>query len=54
MRFFNKKPPKEGLEKAKQLNLITELEFLKLKSDRTEADLKEYIKKNEGRAKKKK
>jgi len=54
MRLFKKKPPKEGLEKARQMNLITELELLKLKSERAEADLKEHIKKSERHAKKKK
>jgi len=52
--FFKKKPPKEGLEKARQMNLITELELLKLKSDRAETDLREHIKKGERYTKKKK
>lgn len=42
--FFKKKPPAEdpqGLEKAKELGLITEEEFLKLEIWRSEKKLKD-------------
>lgn len=51
-KFFQKKG--EGLEKARQLNLITELEFLKLRSERAEADFQAHLKKNERHKRRKK
>ena len=42
--FWNKKEIKKGsLEEALEKNLITEGEFLKLKSDRAETKLKEFL-----------
>lgn len=52
--MFFRRSKKLGLEKAKELGLITELELLKLKSERAEADLKKHIEKNEGHKKRKK
>lgn len=44
--FFNKKrePKKGSLEQAKELGLISEEEFLRLKSDRADRKLKEFLK----------
>lgn len=41
--FLKKKPLKEGLEKAKQLNLFSEAEYLQLKSQRAEKEFKDFI-----------
>jgi len=45
-KIFEKKTKKLGLEKAKDLDLITEVEFLKLKSERADEKLKNYLLKN--------
>lgn len=45
LNFFKKKPKKEGLEKALELGLITEEEFLKSKILRYQKALKELEKK---------
>ena len=51
MIFFKKKPKKVGLEQAKEMNLISEKEFLKLKIWRADEELKNYL--NKGKKKKK-
>lgn len=45
-KLFKKKPNPNmiGLEKAKQDNLITEEEFLQLKSERAKMELSNYLK----------
>jgi len=43
--FWNKKE-KQGLEKAKDLGLITEGEFLRLKAERAGEVLKRYLAKS--------
>jgi len=45
-KFFPKKTKKLGLEKAKELGLISEGEFLRLKSERADNRLKVYLAKN--------
>lgn len=45
-KIFEKKAKKEDLEKAKQLGLITEGEFLRLTSERADDKLKNYLLKN--------
>lgn len=42
-----------GLEKARQMNLITEIECLRLKKDRADEELQKHLDKNKGRKKKK-
>lgn len=49
--IFRKKPKKEGLEKAQEMNLITREEFLELKISRVERELKEYLGKGKKRKK---
>jgi hypothetical protein len=53
--FFikNKKNETTGLEKARQLDLITELELLKLKKDRAEKDLNDFMVKESNNKRKK-
>lgn len=49
-KFLKKKPKLSGLEKAKELGLITELEFLKIKRERVDEELKSCLaKKNKKR-----
>ena len=43
--FFKKKENLKDLEKAKDLNLITQEEFLNLKIERVKKELKEFLKK---------
>jgi len=42
-KFFKKKQSKEGLEKARTMKLISETEFLQLKSQRAEQEFKEHL-----------
>lgn len=48
-KFLKKKIEPEGLEKARQLNLITELELLKLKKLRADEKLENYLKPKKSR-----
>ena len=48
--IFKKKPKKFGLERAKELNLISEEEFLVFKIERAKVELKNYL--NKGKKKK--
>lgn len=54
--FFKIKsrPKKEGLEKAKEMSLISEEEFLKLTIERAEEKYEEYLEKNKVKIKRKK
>jgi len=52
MSIFSKKHL-NGLEKARQMNLITEIECLRLKKDRAEEELTKHLEKNKGRKKRK-
>ncbi len=49
--FLKKKTKKKGLEQAKKLGLISETEFLKLKSDRASEELKKHLAKGSKRKK---
>lgn len=49
--FFKKKPAKNGLEKAKEMKLITDKEFLKLKVLRADEELKTFLNKSKKRRK---
>lgn len=52
MSIFSKKHL-NGLEKARQMNLITEIECLRLKKDRIDEEIQKHLDKHEGRKKKK-
>lgn len=52
MSIFSKKHL-NGLEKARQMNLITEIECLRLKKDRIDEELAKHLEKNKGRKKRK-
>lgn len=43
----------DGLQRARQLNLITELECLKLERERVDEKIKKHLEKHGGRKKKK-
>jgi hypothetical protein len=45
-KIFKKKLPVSNLEKAKELGLITEEEFLRLKADRAKNELENFVKHN--------
>jgi len=50
-KIFKKKIAKEGLEKAKELGLISDKEFLKLKVLRADEDLKTFLNKSKKKRK---
>jgi hypothetical protein len=52
MSIFSKKHL-NGLEKARQMNLITEIECLRLKKERLDEQIKKHLEKHGGRKKKK-
>jgi len=54
MSFFKfSKKHLNGLEKAKQMNLITEIECLRLEKDRIDERIQKHLDKNKGRKKRK-
>jgi hypothetical protein len=42
--IFKKKPAEEGLDKAKELNIITKEEWLRIKFMRAEKEFDEFVK----------
>ena len=50
--LFSKKPKKLGLERAKELGLITEEELLRLKAERASEELKGFLLKGSKKRKK--
>lgn len=49
--FKFKKIHLNGLEKARQMNLITEIECLRLEKDRLDDKIKKHLEKHKGRKK---